>query len=139
MKADSTNWKTDSFLELIMDGYTTITISFLYASGFTITLPLYLFIKSMIDIIRGSVWDIFHTYNDFQRSYFSLQRLTNLLEAEEKEEDSERTKNVRKGEVLVREAKFCWSTERAEMEEKERKLLKEDEERINKSLDPEEE
>ena len=139
MKADSTNWKTDSFLELVMDGYTTITISFLYASGFTITLPLYLFIKSMIDIIRGSVWDIFHTYNDFQRSYFSLQRLTNLLEAEEKEEDSERTKNVRKGEVLVREAKFCWNTERAEMEEKERKLLKESEERINKSIDPEEE
>ena len=97
MNTDSTNRKIDSLLELVMDGYTTVTISFLYASGFAMTLPLYLFIKSMIDIIRGSVWDIFHTYNDFQRSYFSLQRLTNLLEAEEREENLERTKNVKKG------------------------------------------
>lgn len=87
----------DSLIDVLLDGYTVATISFLYASGFSVTLPLYLFIKSMIDIIRGSVWDMFYTYKDFQRSYFGIQRLSNILEAEEKEENDERTTDVEIG------------------------------------------
>lgn len=84
-ETEKKSMKTDTFIQILFDWYTLAVVSYLYITGFALSLPVYLFLSSMINTLRHSIMELFYTYNDVQRSYYSLSRLSNLLESEERE------------------------------------------------------